>query len=40
MNEEKTKSTGNILQDLEKRYDEERDALLRRLRVSVGGISI
>lgn len=31
LNEEQTASTGNILQDLQNRYDEEKDALLRRL---------
>ena len=33
LNEEEAASTGNILQDLQNRFDEEKDALLRRLQV-------
>lgn len=31
LNEEEAASTGNILRDLQNRFDEEKDALLRRL---------
>lgn len=34
LEEEENKSSGNILKDLQNRFDEEKDALLRRLRVS------
>ena len=33
LNEEEAASTGNILRDLQNRFDEEKDALLRRLQV-------
>lgn len=33
LEEEESKSSGNILKDLQNRFDEEKDALLRRLRV-------
>ena len=33
MEEEENKSSGNILRDLQNRFDDEKDALLRRLRV-------
>lgn len=33
LNEEQTANTGNILRDLQNRFDEEKDALLRRLQV-------
>lgn len=33
LNEEEAASTGNILRDLQNRFDEEKDALLRRLEV-------
>ena len=35
LNEEQASSTGNILRDLQNRFDEEKDALLRRLQVRV-----
>ena len=36
LEEEQAASTGNILQDLQNRFDEEKDALLRRLQVEFG----
>ena len=39
LEEEESKSSGNILKDLQNRFDEEKDALLRRLRVSHSGFS-
>ena len=33
LNEEEAASTGNILRDLQNRFDEEKEALLRRLQV-------
>ena len=33
-------TSGNILKDLDKRFDDEKDALLRRLRVRVMQISV
>lgn len=35
INERPDSSTGNILMDLDKRFEDERDALLRKLRVGV-----
>ena len=35
LEEEESKSSGNILKDLQNRFDDEKDALLRRLRVSM-----
>ena len=36
LEEEQADSTGNILRDLQNRFDEEKDALLRRLQVEFG----
>ena len=36
LEEEQAASTGNILRDLQNRFDEEKDALLRRLQVEFG----
>ena len=33
LEEEQAKGTGNILMDLQNRFDDEKDSLLRRLRV-------